>query len=206
MSFWLKIVLPLMAGAVWLIWQMDTAGGNRQILASLVLLAYAGVLLRADWRLRQRSPRRHSKAGNYVVAYATETGTARAVAEQTCERLDQAGFSVRLAELNALGETPLPDHALLIVASTTGKGDAPKTGNNWPAAGEAERYRDFPFAVLALGDRRFPRFCAFGLSITEKMQQWGARPLFPAIQVSQADAKSIEYWYQQVLETAKAER
>jgi sulfite reductase (NADPH) flavoprotein alpha-component len=55
---------------------------------------------------------------------------------------------------------------------------------------------DLPFAVLALGDRSYPQFCAFGLSVAGQLQQAGAKPLFPPVQVNQADPAMVNYWYQ----------
>ena len=190
-----KLILALLALTMALVWQMEGLGADRQWLATLVLSAYALLLWRAEVR-RQRQQPVVSGAADYLIVYATETGTARQLAQQMRKRLSKQGCSAALIELNRLAEQPLPAKALLLVASTCGQGDAPRTGDRWPADDDLKRYADLPFAVLALGDRSYPQFCAFGLSVAGQLQQAGAKPLFPPVQVSQADPAMVNYWYQ----------
>jgi sulfite reductase (NADPH) flavoprotein alpha-component len=190
-----KLILALLALTTALVWQMEGLGEDRQWLATLVLSAYALLLWRAKVR-RQRQQPAVSGATDYLIAYATETGTARQLAQQMRKRLSKQGSTAALTELNRLADQPLPAKALLLVASTCGQGDAPRTGDNWPANDDLKRYEGLPFAVLALGDRRYPQFCAFGLSVAGQLQQAGAKPLFPPVQVSQADPAMVNYWYQ----------
>jgi sulfite reductase (NADPH) flavoprotein alpha-component len=190
-----KLILALLALTTALVWQMEGLGEDRQWLATLVLSAYALLLWRAKVR-RQRQQPAVSGATDYLIAYATETGTARQLAQQMRKRLSKQGSTAALTELNRLADQPLPAKALLLVASTCGQGDAPRTGDRWPANDDLKRYEGLPFAVLALGDRRYPQFCAFGLSVAGQLQQAGAKPLFPPVQVSQADPAMVNYWYQ----------
>lgn len=190
-----KLILALLALTLALVWQTEGLGSDRQWLATLVLSAYALLLWRAKVR-RQRQQTAVSGETDYLIAYATETGTARQLAQQMRKRLSKQGCTAVLTELNRLADQPLPARALLLVASTCGQGDAPRTGDRWPANDDLKRYADIPFAVLALGDRSYPQFCAFGLSVVGQLQQAGAKPLFPPVQVSQADPVMLRYWYQ----------
>lgn len=190
-----KLILALLALALALIWRMDEVDSNRQWLATLALAAYALLLWRAKVR-RQRQQPAVSGEADYLIAYATETGTARQLARQMRKRLSKQGSTAALTELNRLADQPLPAKALLLVASTCGQGDAPRTGDRWPDNDDLRRYADLPYAVMALGDRRYPQFCAFGLSIAGQLQQAGASPLFSPVQVSQADPAMVRYWYQ----------
>lgn len=189
-----KLILALLAVATALVWQLDQPGPERRWSATLVLVAYAALLWRASVRARK-----HSESGgqaDFMIVYATETGTARRLAGQLRKRLGKLGVYATLTELNRLADQPLPSKALLLILSTTGQGDAPRSGDRWPANDELQRYADLPFAVLALGDRSYPRFCAFGLSVASRLHQAGGRLLFPPVQVSQADPTMVEYWYQ----------
>lgn len=190
-----KLILALLALTTALVWQMEGLGADRQWLATLVLSVYALLLWRAKVR-RQRQQTTVSGEADYLIAYATETGTARQLAQQMRKRLSKQGSTAALTELNRLADQPLPAKALLLVASTCGQGDAPRTGDRWPANDDLKRYEGLPFAVLALGDRSYPQFCAFGLSVAGQLQQAGAKPLFPPVQVSQADLAMVNYWYQ----------
>ena len=195
-----KLIAVLLAVSVSLVWQQVHLSTERQWLATLVLLAYALVLWRAQSRGRRQQPEASGPA-DYLIAYATETGTAHQLAQQMRKKLVRQGYSAALIELNRLADQPLPAKALLLVVSTTGQGDAPRTGDRWPDNDDLSRYAEQPFALLALGDRSYPQFCAFGISVAGQLQQAGARPLFPPVQVSQADSAMINYWYQQLDKT-----
>lgn len=201
MSLWLKLALIGIGLSLVLIGQLEALSAARQWLAGAALAAYGLILLQAD-RRRQDLDNCTPARADYLIAYATETGTARQLAGQTRKRLRKAGLSAAVIELNRLAEAPLPSRALLVIASTTGNGDAPRSGDRWPGSDNLERYHGLPFAVLALGDRSYPRFCAFGLDVTFRLQQAGARALFAPVQVSQADDRVIEHWYRQLLADA----
>jgi len=193
-----KTLCLLLGLALLAIGQLDSLSVERRWLASGVLVIYALVLIRA---LRGAGMNGTASAGprDYWVAYATETGTARQLAQETRKRLHRAGFSANLVALNQLASVEPPEKALLLVVSTTGNGDVPKTGLGWDDEGVSARYADRAFAVLALGDRSYPRFCAFGLEVVQRMQAAGARPLFAPVQVSQADPRMIDVWFRQLL-------
>lgn len=192
-----KLIAALLFLSVAIVWQQTAIGAERQWLATLVLFAYALLLWQALSRWRRQQPENKGPV-DYLIAYATETGTARQLAQQMRRKLARQGCRTALTELNRLAEQPLPARALLLVASTTGQGDAPRTGDRWPDNDDLSRYAGQPFALLALGDRSYPQFCAFGISVAGQLQQAGACPLFPPVQVSQADPAMINYWYQQL--------
>lgn len=197
-TLWIVLGLALL-----LLWQFDSLSPARRGLASATLVLYALVLATALKRTGRRSPDT-ARRQDYWVAYATETGTARQLARHTCKRLRQAGFSAQPVALNRLSTIELPEQALLLVVSTSGNGDAPKTGVGWDSDNQAARFAGVPFAVLALGDRHYPRFCAFGLEVAQRLQAAGARPLFPPLLVSQASPDMINLWYRQLLSALPA--
>ncbi|GAA0689868.1 hypothetical protein GCM10009104_15500 [Marinobacterium maritimum] len=192
-SLWLLLGLVLL-----LTWQLDGLAPERRWVASITLVLYAGVLAAALRRARPDGSNMEVRL-DYRVAYATETGTARQLAQETCKRLRKAGLTAAPVALNQLSTVPVPERALLLVVSTTGNGDAPKTGIGWDDGEVSMRYAGCPFAVLALGDRNYPRFCAFGLDVEQRLQAAGAKPLFAPVQVSQADPRMIDAWFRQLL-------
>lgn len=198
MRMGLKSVCLLLGLALLLVWQLDGLAAERRWVASIALVLYAGVLAAALRRARADESAPDARL-DYCVAYATETGTARQLAQETCKRLRQAGFTAAPVALNQLSTVSVPEKALLLVASTSGNGDAPKTGAGWDDEGVSARYAGLSFAVLALGDRNYPRFCAFGLEVAYRMQSAGAKSLFPPVQVSQANPGMVELWFRQLL-------
>ncbi len=194
-----KTLYLLLGLTLLLVWQLDSVSTERRWIASIALVLYAVVLATALRRAEAEGESDNEAALDYRVAYATETGTARQLAQETCKRLGKAGFSAAPVALNQLSTVPLPGKALLLVVSTTGNGDAPKTGRDWDRDEVSKRFAGVPFAVLALGDRNYPRFCAFGLEVAYRMQSIGARPLFPPVQVSQVNRNMLDLWFRQLL-------
>ena len=107
-------------------------------------------------------------------------------------------------------------HALLIVCSTTGNGDAPENAGRFvrylkkppPAAltSSACAHPDKPlerlaYAVLGLGDTNYDQFCESGKVVDRKLAEWGATR---ATEVACADEatgleETVEPWVDGVL-------
>lgn len=184
--------------------QLDDLSSQRRSASILLLLSYGALLWRYKITIRRRSGPAN-RASDYLIAFATETGTARSLAKQTKKRIQKAGASAAIIELQQLACSSVPAKALLVIASTTGNGDPPKSAMNWLADDSVLLpYQKKRFAVLALGDRSYPRFCQFGYDITLELQNAGAAPLFDMQLVSNADENSIEYWHQLVENADKA--
>lgn len=200
MNLWVKpAVAALFCGAFWVLFQ-DGLATERKSVAVAAMAAYALVLLRYHKASFAESEGESGAGTDYLVAYATETGMARQIARQTCKTIRQNGLRTSLVELNRLVSSPVPAKGLLVIASTTGNGDAPRTGDGWQKEG-----RDFlrnvascPYAVLALGDRSYSNFCGFGLEVAAELQQAGAVPLFEPVLVHQGDPASVRYWFSQL--------
>lgn len=194
------------------------AGAASVSLAAARWLAAAGVLALylllcalVAWRVRQRrlGARREAAAlapaadgaAPWLVAYASQTGAAEALAWQTGRALHTAGVAVRVLPLSSVDADALraAGHALLIV-STYGEGDPPDS-----AAPFARRVLGQPLAlgglrcaVLALGDRSYANFCGFGRTLDAWLQAQGAQPLFDRIDVDNADPAAWQQWQQQL--------
>ena len=190
--------IALTLAATWWVWQLEALLTTRQWVASSALLAYA-VLLGVYYRRLQHQNSSLAGGVDYLIAYATDTGTARALARKTCKQLSRCGVSAQITELNRLASSPVAKQGLLVVASTSGNGDAPRTGDNWLTDTRTlEPWRSAHFAVLALGDRSYGQFCGFGIAVVAHLQQAGLVPLFEPILVSQADPQSLAFWFRQL--------
>ncbi|KGD99763.1 oxidoreductase [Achromobacter sp. RTa] len=140
-----------------------------------------------------------------LVAYATQTGYAESLAEQTAESLRAGGLTVRVAALGQLDLARLAGYRrMLFVASTYGEGDPPDTAAAFsdqmlPAAPDAGR-RGLPplagsqYAVLALGDSEYANFCGFGHRLGEWLHAQGAAPLFDLVEVDNGDPAALRHW------------
>lgn len=164
-------------------------------------LVFSGAWGLGAWRRarRDRAAVRTPLAadGPLPVLHASQTGFAQQLAEQTAMALQRAGVPARaqpLAALDVSALTTVP--RALFIASTTGEGDAPDelAGFVRRTLSDAAPLPGLQYGLLALGDRHYTQFCAFGRRLDAWLQAQGATPLFPAIEVDNADAAALEHW------------
>lgn len=180
---------------------IEVIGIPRIATASLIAVAYVVFAIRC---LRQSGHARNGSIGaaadssaNTLVAFASQTGFAEQIAAQTAKSLGNAS----LASLNELSADDLPAVSqALFVVSTTGEGDAPD-----PAARfvRDSLSRNLPltnlrYGVLALGDREYTNFCAFGHRLDTWLRHQGAMPLFDVVEVDNGDEGALRHWQHQL--------
>ncbi len=197
----LLVLLALAAGALALQgeihWQMPAPAQGMAALA--VLAAYAALCAAVIGRhlRRTRRPQRTSAAAAWWVIHASQTGYAEQLALRTAQTLRAAGIEVHET---ALGQVSAADLAgirrALLVVSTTGEGDAPDGAFAFlrrvmPTPCDLRR---LDYGLLALGDRGYANFCAFGRELDDWLRHAGARPLFDRIDVDADDAAALRHW------------
>lgn len=136
-----------------------------------------------------------------LVAFASQTGFAAELANRTAQSMQAAGSPVLLASLQDVDEQALRRaKSALFVVSTTGEGDAPD-----PAAAfvrnvltSAIALKDLNYAVLALGDREYDNYCAFGHRLDRWLRQQGATALFDVVEVDNGDEGALRHWQHQL--------
>ncbi len=84
----------------------------------------------------------------------------------------------------------------LFVASTTGEGDPPDHALRFlrEAMAQGPALAHLRYALLALGDREYLDFCAFGRQLDEWLRGHGAQPLFDRVEVDNADEAALRHW------------
>jgi sulfite reductase (NADPH) flavoprotein alpha-component len=174
--------------------------------AAAAVTAYAGMclaLLRARRALqKQKDKTRQAAQGgadsaDWLVAYASQTGTGEALAEHTVALLRTGGLAARAISVEHLDEAGLRGAArILFIASTYGEGDAPDS------AARLARLLDRPdlaldqlhYAVLALGDSSYANYCGFGRRLDAALRARGAQALFEPVEVDRGRSAAIEAW------------
>ncbi|MDY7576864.1 sulfite reductase flavoprotein subunit alpha [Herbaspirillum sp. RTI4] len=175
--------------------------------ASTVVLVYALFCLTV-WRRHRRAqhhfPDRQKPAGKTdatVIVFASQTGYAEQLAWQSAETLIGANLDVSVVSLGTLDLSQLrAAQRMLFVVSTTGDGDAPDSAAAF-VRGVLRQQTDLShlrYAVLALGDRSYPQFCAFGHALEQWLKEQGAQALFERIEVDNYDTHALQHWQQQL--------
>lgn len=169
---------------------------DRYLLAGLVLAAYAlfcAVIFR--WHAARNRP--VAAGEGILVAYATQTGFAEELARRTVAGLLDAGQKAWVEAIDRLDAARLSglDRALFIV-STTGEGDAPDHAAGFvrKVMGAGAALSGLRYGLLALGDRDYAGFCAFGHALDGWLRRQGAQPLFDLVEVDDGDAGALRHW------------
>ncbi|GAB3475237.1 sulfite reductase subunit alpha [Azotobacter salinestris] len=190
------LALACLALAALLLWLQPP----RELSALLAVLAWLGICLHA-WR-QWRTGRSDALRGNGLpVAYASQGGQARTIAERSAAQLRGAGLPAQALPLEALDLRQLPQPArLLLVASTYGDGEAPDHAARFERQllGQHLDLRPLEYAVLGLGDLQYPRFCAFARRLDRRLRELGATPLFDRLEADRADPAVLRRWQQQL--------
>ncbi|CAN1721539.1 Sulfite reductase subunit alpha [Hyphomicrobium sp. 1Nfss2.1] len=190
-------------------WTVDgvTADPQRLVAAMAVVLLYvaASVLLSmrhaATKRVADGLSGTDGAAGSVLVAYASQTGYAEQIANSTTRALSAANVPSRMISFADLDDEALRKAQIaLFVVSTTGEGDPPDPAVRFvrsvmrsPVVAPGLRY-----GVLALGDRSFTRFCAFGDAVDTWLAERDATRMFDAIRVNNGDPDTLAQWWQRV--------
>ncbi|MBA3325419.1 MAG: nitric oxide synthase oxygenase, partial [Rhodobacteraceae bacterium] len=125
---------------------------------------------------RMIAPEPDAKTRRPLILYASETGTAEGYARQAARRLGGLApqvLSMDEADVDAIGRESL----VLVIASTCRDGDAPGSGQaflDWLRARKPGALAGLGFAVLGIGNRIYPKFCASAVAFDAAFEQAGA--------------------------------
>lgn len=185
-------------------WWPASPSTTRAWLAAALVAAYVAAVATTSLRVRRRADAlaRASAAGaatpaDWLVVHASQTGQAFELATLTADALREGGLAVHLVDIAALdGATLAATRNALFVASTTGEGDPPDAAAGFIgtalAAGAA--FPGLRYAVLALGDRSYRNYCAFGHALDGWLRAAGATPMFDLVEVDDGDPAALRHW------------
>lgn len=143
-------------------------------------------------------PTGDDKDAEWLIVYATQSGTAEQLAWQTANSLQQAGQSIAVRSIQEVQEQELTQHPrLLMIASTFGTGESPDLAVKFVqhTMSKTLDLAHVQYAVLALGSKEYAdTFCLFGNQIASWLQACGATPMFETINVDNGNANDIQRW------------
>ncbi len=178
----------------------------RTVAAGGTVLAYGTLCAAIWWRQRLRATAAvvasNALAGDgtgepVLVAFASQTGQAEAIAWQTARGLHAAGTPARVLALDEVdADTLVGAGRALFIASTYGEGDAPDGASVFADRLMARKIAlpTLRYAVLALGDRQYDHFCGFGRALDGWLASTGATALAERIEVDNGDPVALGAW------------
>ncbi|MBN8963662.1 MAG: assimilatory sulfite reductase (NADPH) flavoprotein subunit [Rhizobiales bacterium] len=116
-----------------------------------------------------------------TVLYGTETGNSRGLAKTVAEVAKQQGIVATVSDMADYKTRKLKDEQdLLVITSTHGEGDPPQSAVaffEFLEGRKAPKLPDLRFAVLALGDSTYEKYCEGGKRIDRRLEELGATRL-----------------------------
>jgi sulfite reductase (NADPH) flavoprotein alpha-component len=187
------------------------------MLASLlmVLFTITGYLLYLDRRKKKSKAKaaaasipNQQDASDFLIVYASQTGTAEQLAWHSATILNSGGKHARVKSITALDKKSLESATkILWLLSTFGEGEAPDAARGFirKLMKSQPNLRTQQFAILGLGDQRYSDYCAFAAQVEQWLIAAGAQPLFARINVDNGDEHAIAKWQQQVAKLSGVE-
>jgi len=180
---------------------------SRGLAAGLALMCYGLICVQA-WRracAANVDALAAISAEEWQVVYASQTGTAEMLAQQSAESLRQLGFSACCYPLNQLTEVRLASGAcFLFVVSTAGDGEAPDNGarfaRDW--MDEIVGLPPFDYGLLSLGDSHYPHFNGFGRRLDTWLEASGGRRRFDRVELDRCNEQGVTLWQYQLARLA----
>ncbi len=164
--------------------------------AGAMLAVYAAMIVTIVRAQRAKAAAAGSGGADWLVAYASQTGTGEYLAQQTAATLRTGGLSARALSLDHIDAVQLRGAGrILFIASTYGEGDPPDSAARFVRLlDDSASLGQLHYAVLALGDSNYTHYCGFGRALDTALQARGAQPLFARIEADRVAPAAIETW------------
>ncbi|MSU27306.1 MAG: sulfite reductase subunit alpha [Pedosphaera sp.] len=118
-----------------------------------------------------------------TILFGSQTGNAENLSKRIAKEAGKRGFAPTVQDLGKYATAQFAsESALLVVTSTYGDGEPPDNAKmfwEFLNSSAAPRLAQTKFSLLALGDSNYPKFCAFGKGVDERLEKLGATRVHP---------------------------
>ena len=150
-----------------------------------------------------------SGAFRATVLYASQTGNGRRIAEKLHRQLESQGLAARLVNVADFKPRDIAHEKLLyLVVSTHGDGDPPDDARafvDYLTGRKAPPLPHLNYAVLALGDSSYPKYCETGRALDQRLAELGAIRLADRADCDVDYQPTAELWTGKALDLARAQ-
>jgi sulfite reductase (NADPH) flavoprotein alpha-component len=157
-----------------------------------------GVLVWLAGRRGRPRIRRNQPAGRAetILLVGSEGGSTWGFAATLHAALTAAGQSVHVGPMSAFAPRRYAAaQRIILLVATYGDGAAPASAKGFlDRMSAADRAPDIPLAVLGFGDRSFPAYCAFAMTVAEAARAKGWPELLPLETVDRQSPQDFARW------------
>lgn len=157
-----------------------------------------GVLIWLTGRRGRPRIRGNQPAGRAetVLLVGSEGGSTWGFAATLHAALTDAGQSVHVGPMSAFApERYAAARRIIVLAATYGNGTAPASAKGFlDRLSTLDRVPDIPLAVLGFGDRSFPAYCAFAMTVEAAAQAKGWPRFLPLDTVDRQSPQDFARW------------
>ncbi|WP_273149707.1 diflavin oxidoreductase [Methylophaga thiooxydans] len=138
-----------------------------------------------------------------AVAFGTETGNSKAIAEKFAKYASQQNKNLKIVDLSAIKLRHLSSYnQLFLICSTHGDGEPPEPMENFynDLLRSEKSLTGLNYAVLALGDSTYDKFCETGKRVDQQLSKLGASRLIPCLECDVDYTDQAEQWMTSALD------
>ena len=144
-----------------------------------------------------------------TILFGSQTGNAENLSKRIAKEAGKRGFAPTVQDLGKYATAQLASEpALLVVTSTYGDGEPPDNAKAFWEFLNSEavpKLSQTKFSVLALGDTNYPKFCAFGKAVDERLEKLGATRVHPRTDCDVEYEEPFAKWMDGALDALSAQ-
>ena len=146
-------------------------------------------------------------AESITILYGTHTGHSKEIGLDLYDRVLALGFNAKLQGVDDYKKNDLKkEKYVFLIISTHGEGDAPIQAEDfyeYVHGTRAPKLSDTKYAVLALGDKTYKKYCQTGIDFDQQFTKLGAQAIIPVQTSDVAYEEVAEKWIETILSELK---